>query len=207
MKKYLNNSKGYSLVEMIIVLAVIVVLSAMALVSIRILNSAKAKDAAITLGEEINLLKQKCMNMSPDDMDSNNKPVGKYDSWALAIYLTSDDNIATCLVKHEKATNLYEYVTDEDIVFSKRVDVRFKGKNVVNNNSVDSFTTINYSNEKRPGEKTNYYVDDTVNYPIYISFDKRGKCISGAGDFYFYKKNSNQVARVQVKDNGSIVIK
>lgn len=206
MIRSIRNHKGYSFVEMIIVIAIIIVLSAMALVSLTIINSARAKDAAINTGEEINTLKQKCMNMTPDDLDADGKPVGNYDGWALAMYRTSDDKVAICLTKHVSAsapdTNLASvlntYVpveynatstygtvnTDDDlensennIVFSKRVDVLDPSGN--------SITTT----------------------PIYISFGKRGNCISGSGEYHFHKANGNQVARVKVNDDGSVLIK
>ena len=44
-----KSNKGYSLVELIIVIAIIVVLSAMSLVSITLINTARCKDASTSL--------------------------------------------------------------------------------------------------------------------------------------------------------------
>ena len=231
MSRVMKNSKGYSFVELIIVIAIIVVLSVMALVSMTIISSAKAKDAAITVGEEISILKQRSMNMTPDDIDtSTGKPLGNYDKYAIALYLTSDDKIACCLVKHvdpnTSASSLsgvkgmyvpVEYDgssftstdfgdSENNITFSKRIDVEFTGKFKVN--TTTGYSPDNNCNEYRPDIQRDYFTGlGGVNYPIYITFDKRGNCTSGYGNYYFYKRNGNHVARIEVLKNGSITIK
>ena len=42
---------------------------------------------------------------------------------------------------------------------------------------------------------------------VCIVFDRHGNCVSGAGEYSFYKKNSNRVARVIVRQNGSIEVR
>ena len=76
MKKTLSNRRGYSLVELIIVLAIVAVLAVMSLVSLTILKTARAKDACVKTGSEINELKTKSMNMTPSDTN--------YDGYALS---------------------------------------------------------------------------------------------------------------------------
>ena len=76
-REHLKNDKGYSLVELIIVIAIIVALAASALLSITMIHSARAKDAAVKLGSEVNSLKTRCMNMTPDNT--------VYDFYALAV--------------------------------------------------------------------------------------------------------------------------
>ncbi|MBP3234127.1 MAG: prepilin-type N-terminal cleavage/methylation domain-containing protein [Eubacterium sp.] len=213
--KSYDSHKGYSLVEMVIVLAVVLVLSAMALVSITILNSAKAKDAAIVVGEEINLIKNKCMNMLPDEN-------GVYDCWALAIYQNNDNQFCVQQVKHNVTTGEFESVDGEEpIVLSKRVAFDFSGNFMFNDSTNKTYKELYagdplYSTLVKVG-LTNFepkvssipVVDDSD--VLFVSFDKRGKCISGVGDYFFYKKSGankgNQVARVSVKRNGSITIK
>lgn len=228
MSRVMKNSKGYSFVELIIVIAIIIVLSVMALVSMTIISSAKAKDAAIKVGEEISVLKQRCMNMTPDDIDTSGKPKGNYDKFAIAIYLTSDDKIASCLVKHvdpnttdtslagvkgmyvpieydgSSFTSTDFIDSDNNITFSSRIDVKFTGSYQINKVSgyQDSSCT-----EYRPGIQRDYFTSSGIGYPVYVTFDKRGNCTSGVGNYYFYKKNGNHVARIEVQGNGSITIK
>lgn len=240
MSRVMKNSKGYSFVELIIVIAIIIVLSVMALVSMRIISSAKAKDAAITVGEEISILKQRSMNMTPDDIDTSGKPEGNYDKWALALYVTSDDKIAACLVKHvdpnttdttlSSMKGMYVPVeydgssftstdfedSENNIVFSKRIDAYFDGQYKYNKGSSAWYVQVNTSslpaalkhdgNKARPGVQRPYGANNILN-PIYITFDKRGNCTSGIGNYYFYKRDGNHVARIEVQGNGSITIK
>ena len=219
------SNKGYSLVELVIVLSIVLILSVMALVSITILNSAKAKDAAIVVGEEVNVIKNKCMNMSPDTINtSTGLPDGKYDAWALAIYQNNDHCFVVQQVRHDTTTGEFVAVDGEEpIVLSKRVAVKFAGNYITNTS-----TGLKYGrkfNSTTGAEETNYEIKSDPFEPqvssipvvddsdvVLISFDNRGNCISGFGDgLQFYKKSGNtignQVARVSIKKNGSITIK
>ena len=48
-RRIMKENEGYSLIEMIIVIAIIAVMSAAAMVTISIIHNAKAKEAASTL--------------------------------------------------------------------------------------------------------------------------------------------------------------
>lgn len=230
MSRVMKNSKGYSFVELIIVIAIVIVLSVMALVSMRIISAAKAKDAAITVGEEISILKQRCMNMTPDDINtSTGKPEGNYDKYAIAIYRTSDDKIASCLVKHvdpsttdsslASVKGMYVPIefdgssftstdfgdSDNNITFSSRIDVKFTGDYKCN--TASGYSANITCTEYRPDIQRGYYTGNSNDNPVYITFDKRGNCTSGIGNVYFYKKNGNHVARIEILRNGSITIK
>ena len=63
-KRLKDDNAGYSLVEMIIVLAIVAVVSAMAIVSITMIHSAKAKEAAVTFDSEVSTLITKSKNLS-----------------------------------------------------------------------------------------------------------------------------------------------
>lgn len=188
--KLLKNNNGFSLVELIIVIAIILVLSTGALLSNTVIHSARAKDAAVKLGSETNAVKTMCMNMIPSD------PL--YDSYALAIYNDLDDVTHICKVMRVKdSNNGYGYIEEEDVNLSSSVIVKFDGSTLHYGDFKDDLaeTTGGLLN---PGIKTN---------PIYICFDKRGNCYSGYGDFYFYKKSGTQVARVHISQNGSIDVR
>ena len=52
-RRILKRNEGYTLVEMIIVIAIIAILSAAAMVTISIIHNAKAKEAASTLDDAL----------------------------------------------------------------------------------------------------------------------------------------------------------
>ncbi|MBR6403577.1 MAG: prepilin-type N-terminal cleavage/methylation domain-containing protein [Eubacterium sp.] len=190
-KKLLKNNSGYSLVELLIVIAIVVVLAAAALVSITMVHSARAKDAAIKVGSEVNQLKTKCMNMKPDD--------GTHDYYALSLYNDSSDVTHICLVKHDPSTDTFDYDTDEDVNLSSSVKVDFSGSY----RAVDDFSTALAGTNKIPGHQG----DTGTNSPVFICFDKRGNCYSGSGEYNFYKRNGNVVAHVNIRQNGSIDVR
>ena len=187
-----KNNKGYSLVELIIVIAIILLMATGALLSYTVVHSARAKEGAVKLGSEINELKTRCMNMTPEDSD--------YDYYALAVYNDSKSVTHIGLVMHKKSSGAYDYVPDEEDSLSSSVRVKFIGS-YLQGGTGSSLTTS--ASEVTPGSKGGTGDDS----PIYICFDKRGNCYSGYGDFKFYKKNGNQVSRVNLKQNGGIDVR
>ncbi len=198
-KRFAKDNKGYSLVELIIVVAIIIVLATMSLVSLTLINSARAKDASVTFGSEVNALKTKCMNMKPNGSD--------YDYYALSLYLDSNDAYNICLVKHKVAGG-FEYITDENVTLSSRVDITYHTGN--------DLTKVKYRLEDDSDYKEVESSDSPVhpglkgsstNGPIILTFDKRGNCYSGYGEYKFLKKNGTYMARINIKQNGSIDIR
>ena len=61
----IKKNKGYSLVEMIIVLAIVVILAGLALVSLTLVNTARAKDASNKFSSEVNQVRKKAIEMKP----------------------------------------------------------------------------------------------------------------------------------------------
>ena len=194
MRKVLKTTnKGYSLVEMVIVVTIILILGAMSLVSLTLINSARAKQASVTFESEVEALKTKCMNM---------KPAGdNYDYYGISVYMDAKGVYNLCLVKHNKTNNKYEYIDDENQKLSSRVEVEFTGSaRNISNSAATPFTLNKHKNTT----KNSTDVSDT---PIIISFDKRGNCFSGYGNYYFLKRNGSYMARVEIKQNGSIDIR
>lgn len=197
-----KSNKGYSLVELIIVIAIIVVLSAMSLVSITLINTARCKDASTKFGDEVIALRKKSMDMTPGYSSGG----VDYTKYGLVLYKESDNfkiAPADCGLKNNPLPGMtgkkyyaYELNESEAIVMSSRVDVKFKGTYT----PIFASTTEETRNGSRPGTKNSTGA-------IGIMFDKHGNCISGYGEYLFYKKNGNQVARVIVKPNGSVEIR
>lgn len=66
LKKCLKNNSGFSLLEIIVVLAIIMILTASATLSIAYVNNANVSKAANTLDAAINTAKSRSMAMGPD---------------------------------------------------------------------------------------------------------------------------------------------
>ena len=198
MKNTISRNKGYSLIELIIVIAIIAVTTSMAVVSVTMLNTARAKDAALKLDGEIAELIQKNKNMSPGTTDT-----AKY---GLMLYVGTDDQLHISQVECDlNASNYYEtkkapgstYPDFIDTVdLSKRIEIEYEG-------TYTSF--VNGATFTRdPGFKPS-----TLNGTgtIDIMFDKQGNCISGYGKYSFKKRNGNVVSTVTIRQNGSHVVK
>ena len=111
-----RTNKGYSFVETVIVIAIIIVLSAMAVATVSIINKARTKDAAVSFGEVISTLKLKCMNMTPSS---------GYDTYAISLYKDSDGKYNCCLVEYNKTTSVINYIDEENIKFTSSATVKF----------------------------------------------------------------------------------
>jgi len=208
----MNNkqNKGYSLVEMIIVLAIIGVLATMSLISLTLLNNARAKDASNKLGSELNQIRKKSIEMTPTKSEITSIYGGTYSSakeyrYGMIIY---EDNgkfvVSEVICEYDDVNKVYKYLglsnpltsDNTTVKLSSKVGLTFKGKY----SKFKDGTSVTCSDKTKPGVKTS---DDV----ICIMFDKHGNCLSGYGDYYVSKKNANEIARVIVKQNGSIVVR
>ena len=178
----MNNNKGYSFVELIIVIVLILILSVMSLVSLSLITSARAKDASTEFGSELQVIKKKCMDMTPDknswdstlSLSEDDKDKARY---GLVVYF-EDGNFKMSEVNCYPKGKFYQYdltTVNETVLFSKRIDVLPGGLNS----------------------------DDC----ICIVFDRHGNCLSGYGEYDFNRKNGSTVAKVYVNKNGSIEIR
>ncbi len=202
-KLFTKSNKGYSLVELIIVLAIIITLAVMSLVSLTLINSARAKSASVDFGAEVNALKSKCMNM---------KPVGdNYSNYGLSIYKDNSGTYNMCLVQYNTSTHKYEYIDSENVKFSSRVEIKLLSPS--NTSDTNTFAVYHDDGTHEDYHGADYEVPigkkfgSTGNKAVIITFDKRGNCYSGAGNFRFHKKNGTYMARVTIKQNGSIDIR
>ena len=193
-KSVFKDYSGYSLIEMIIVIAIIAVTATMSLVSLTIINSARAKDAAIKFDSEVAELIQKNKNMTPGSSGD-----GKY---GLMLYFDpTDDKLKMSHLSCELDSGDYVFrddgsgypIFDETSEISKRVDVEFDGTytSFLPGSAVEfDRTSFRPSNPNGTGA-------------ICIMFDKQGHCISGYGKYSFKKVNGNTVSTVTIKQNGS----
>ena len=206
------KNKGYSLVELLIVLSLIAILAGMSLVSLTLINTARAKQASTVFGDEVNAVRKKAMNMSfpKPETGTNQYTVTDGDTYqceayGLVLYYEDDvfQIVEVPLYKYDGAgTDFYKFYLaqkEEPIRLSSRADVKFTGYNKSFKNGAESGSN---------GRVTDYVPDVLDNTgSICIMFDRRGNCTTGYGEYDFYKKNGNRVARVFVKQNGSIEIR
>lgn len=190
MKKTIMKNQGFSLVEMIIVLAIVAVMSTMALISINVIHSAKAKDAASVFDSEVATLKTKAKGMG---VDANNNGVlddsEKELLYCIKIY-KSGDEYYLC-TGYTSAPSVYASFT------STSTSNGGKGRNLSN------YVRIRYTGKLADGTSVSDYDPANGTQAIYIVFNKRGECIYGVGEYEFKKTNGRTVARKYIRANGS----
>jgi type II secretory pathway pseudopilin PulG len=173
MRKQKNRNAGYSLIEMIIVMAIIMIVSVMALLSVTLIASAKVKEAAVTFDSEVATLITKAKNMECDADPTY--------SYCLKLYKDSDGKyyVKTGYYNPNGATDADRYIFDGT------------GKGV----SLSSYADISYTPTGG--------VENTSFTECYIRFDRKGLCAEGDGTYKFYKRNGSLVAQCNIRKNGS----
>lgn len=186
--KKLNND-GYSLVELIIVIGIIVVFSAAALITMSVMHSAKAKEAAITFDSEISELIHSSKNKACDINDD-----GKIDdtekTYSYGIRLHKDGNkcyMQSVLVKN----GVYE----SDATYEKANNPN-DGKGI----SLSSYVYVKYTDQAG----NEIIIGDSASDTVLISYNKNGTCASGVGNYEFLRTNNDSmVAMMTLNKNGS----
>ena len=180
-----NNNKGYSLVEMIICIAVIAILSGIALVTITLLHSAKAKEASGTFTSELSDTAIKAKNqVVVIETDDGSKV--KYPNYNFCLKLYKDDDryyIKKGYYNPEAGSEATKYIFPE-------AGNPNDGKGI----SLSSKVTITYTPEGGTEADLDY---------VYIVYDRKGRCINGSGMYSFYKNQEALIADVKVNKNGS----
>lgn len=191
MKKTISKNKGFSLVEMIIVLAIVAVMSTMALISINIIHSAKAKDAASVFDSEVATLKTKAKGMGVD-VNNNGELEDSELSYLYCIKIyKSGDKYFLCTGYTKMSSVASDFV-------STATNNGGKGRNL------SSYVKIKYTGKLADGtEVTDREPGSEPADAIYIVFNKRGECVCGAGEYEFFKPNGRTVARKYIRANGS----
>ncbi len=193
-REYRTNDKGFSLIEMIIVIAIIAIMTAAAMAVIGIMHSAKAKEASHTFEVQLAELQassrgQACVvggTVQPDYQFTLvlHKHEGKY-YLAKAYYDTTKGN--------RESDASYVYVNSENANGGLGI-------------SLSSYVVVKYTPkpptgtgvEREIGERT------TNGGPVYITFNRQGECIHGYGKYSFYKKSgNNKICDVQLNRIGS----
>lgn len=186
-RRILKKNEGYSLIEMIIVIAIIAVMSAAAMVTISIIHNAKAKEAASTLEDALfeaqnNAKGKVCV------FKGTQEPEYRY---ALCVYKDG----AKCYVKKG-------YYKGSDLPKDKAASYEFDPAENVGSGKGSSFSAY----------VTMKYVDSTGTSrdigdgddAVYIIYDKQGNCMYGYGKFEFYRSGKNVLLNTLILNkNGS----
>lgn len=187
-RKFVENNKGYSLIELIIVIAITALLTVAAYVTLSIMHSAKAKEASTTFESELNELSNKARGQMCV-VSNVEKPTYKF---CIQIYsINGKEYIRQGYYKGAGLAfdnnNSYVFIDSENVGNGKGI-------------SMSSYVDVSYTpvggTEKSIGETGG--VDS-----VYIVFDKNGNCINGYGEFSFRRKNGNMIATVTLNKNGS----
>lgn len=224
-----SKNKGYSLVELIIVLAIVGLVATMSLISINVLFSAKVKNDATTVNSEISALKaKKSYAPAVDGSGTSYKTVypalrlyrnGPYGRYYLqeCIYCTQTKEF----IYYGGSASSISYVDDDGNDVTVVVDpALIDSSNGGLGTQLSAYTAINYC---EPGSADDVEGTDIATMTtgsatgMFIMFDRDGTLHAykdgsdvkfyGAGILKFKKRNGNMVAKVTLRSNGSHEVK
>jgi len=186
--KKLNN-EGYSLIEMIIVIAIIAVFTGASIATISIMHSARAKEAAITFDSELAELVNNSKNMA---CDANVDGVIDASDDGYSFGLRVHKNNGKCFVQTVLVDDNGLYVYDDSF---EKANNPNDGKGI----SLSPYVYVTYRDNS--GTVRNVGSNDDA---VLIHFRKNGSCDIGYGTFEFIKKsNEKMVSKVTINKNGS----
>lgn len=193
--KIKNSNQGYSLVEMIIVIAIIVVMTGVATVTISMIASARAKEASVTFDSLLSdtITKSKTQLASMTDETTGVSTTYPTYGRCIKVYQASNDKYYMKLGYYDPDAS-----GNARFVFDPADDSLGSG--------LSSKVQIYYTDSSNVRKKIANSGTDVLS-EVYVAFDRAGRCVSGEGVFSFYKKNGNQIADVRVNKNGSHITK
>ena len=187
-RRFMKRNEGYSLIEMIIVMAIVAVLTGAAMVTVSIIHSAKAKEASSTLEDalselEANAKGKMCVVSGVQQPDYR---------FALAIY---KNGTKYYVKKGYYIGNGAAYDSEGSYVFVDSENVG-GGKGT----SLSSYVTVKYTDDTGAQRDVTGLTDQ----PVYIVFDRQGMCVHGDGTYDFYRNDSDSLVGTTVLNkNGS----
>ena len=179
-----KNNKGYSLVEMIICIAVIAILSGVAMVTVSLIHSAKAKEASVSFTSELSdiAIKSKNQIVMIKDEDDN---IVKYPDYSYCLKLYKTDGRFYIKKGYYNPDG-----TDDSTKY-----VFVSGENPNNDLGISLSSRVNITFTDSTGTEAD--VDEA-----YIAYDRKGRCSLGYGRYSFYNKKG-LIAEVKINKNGS----
>lgn len=194
-RRHLLNNKGYSLIELVIVIGIIVVMTGVATVTVTLINSARAKEAAVIFTSELSDASTKAKSQMVVMEDASGIKV-KYPTYSYCLKIYKEKN-KTYIKKGY-------YNPDGTSEATKYIFIDAENSNGGKGISLSSRIEIKYKDPDTGVEKK---ISDSAGTDsitkVYIVFDRNGRCLEGDGDYNFYKSNGNLISTVRLKKNGS----
>ncbi len=186
-RRIMKENEGYSLIEMIIVIAIIAVMSAAAMVTISIIHNAKAKEAASTLEDAL--------------FEAQNNAKGK----VCVVNGTQEKEYRYALCVYKDGAKYYVrkgYYKGNDLPKNKAASYEFVASENVGSGkgySFSSYVSMKYVDSA--GTTKDIGSGDDA---IYIIYDKQGNCMYGYGKFEFYRSGKSVLLNtLTLNKNGS----
>jgi ABC-type Na+ efflux pump permease subunit len=187
---------------MIIVIAIIAVMAGASMVTITLINSAKAKEAGVTLDSEISALIAKSKSQIPridingDGSVSEEEVKDSKDyNFAIAVYQNKNDS------KYYIAHGYLNSSDDKFYIYDEENTNDNKGTCISSRVSIDYTAGAKNSGLGKTSDDLNYSSTDRL---WVIAFSGSGKCISGVGTYELEKASDHQTIDVlYVNANGS----
>lgn len=191
-----KKNKGYSLIELVIVIAIIALLTGLSFVTVSLLGSARAKEAAVDFDSQISDL---ASNAKSKLVVLNGK---QYSDYCFCIKLYKEGKkyyIKKGYFNGAAPSSTDQILSDGDdpSPISRYIFVEGENSNDDKGVGISGKVKIKY---EAPSQAEAEITEDG----IYIIFNRSGRCISGNGVYHFYKKSNNaNIANVTINKNGS----
>lgn len=201
-KRKLFDNKGYSLTELIITIGIIVVLTGLSFVTLSLLSSARAKEAAVDFDSEISDLAGRAKSKQV-------KILGKeagYQNFCFCVKLYKDGD--KYYVKkgyyNPAVSNGTEQVVKEGDTVSTNVQYIFvEGENGKDEKGRGFSSKVVIKYDAPDVGITVVPEADITDAGVYIVYNRSGRCIAGTGEYRFYKANGSNICNVTINKNGS----
>lgn len=198
-RKGKTRNKGYSLIELIITIAIIVVLTGLSFITLSLLGSARAKEAATDFDAQISDLAASSKNKLVI-LAGSERP--KYCAF-IKLYKDGDKYYVkkgyynpTAVTNNERT--LVEGEVVDNFSYTRYFYVEDENKNDDKGVGFSSKVKITYEAPDATKEK------EITEDGVYIIYNRAGRCIGGDGVYHFYKSSNNaNIANVTINKNGS----
>lgn len=197
-KKSLKDNRGFSLTELIIVIAIILIMTVASFITLNIVHGARAKDAASSfensLAEVVNLSKNNGV-----DKDGNGTIDSTEANYTIGLRLYKDGGkyYLQKIICQREATGEYvglAFPTSDSYI------------KALNENSGKGICLSAYVDVEYYGLDGAHLVSTTDTY--IIVFNKKGECVLGYGKYEFRKSSTGEkIVTVSVNKNGSYISK
>ena len=187
-RRFMKDNKGYTLIVMIIVIAIIAIMTGAAMVTITILHNAKAKEASITLETALSETQKNAKGKMCVVADTQ-QPDYKF---ALAVYKSGS--------KYYVKKGYYIGNGNDMSLNSSYVFDDSENANSGKGESFSAYVKVKY----KDSSGTEQDITGIDEKPVYIIYDRQGMCIYGDGQYEFYRNSKDSLLNtVVLNKNGS----